>query len=74
MKEEETMNINISYRDVDELEEFSNMDGIEAKKNMLCLYINEIAVEYNIPLMNVLWYAVDNNKLDRKEQGVNLSK
>ena len=57
------MNINISYRDVDEVEEFTNMDDIAVKKDMLSLYSNAIDVEYNIPLINVLWYSVDYRKI-----------
>ena len=53
------MNINISYRDVDELEEFLNMDNVEVKRDMLSLYAGVIDVEYFIPLRNVLWYSVD---------------
>ena len=58
------MNIKISYRDVDEIEEFCGVrDEPEIVKNngipMLFLQCKGLDNEWYIPLCNVLWYEVN---------------
>ena len=58
------MNINVSYKGIDEPEEFENMDSFEIVKGGKFLYLFAdcgAGLEWYLPLENVLCFEVDYN-------------
>ena len=54
------MDISVSFKDVEEPEEFENMDGFEIVKGGKFLYLTtDIDVEYYILLENVLYFEIN---------------
>ena len=54
------MNISVSFKNVEEPEEFENMDSFEIVKDGKFLYLTtDIDVEYYIPLENVLYFEIN---------------
>ena len=54
------IDVKISFKDVEEPEEFENMDGFEIVKGGKFLYLTtDIDVEYYIPLENVLYFEIN---------------
>ena len=54
------MNISVSYKNVEETEEFENMDSFEIIKGGKFLYLTtDIDMEYYIPLENVMWFQIN---------------
>ena len=54
------MNISVSFKNVEESEEFENMDSFEIVKGGKFLYLTtDIDVEWYIPLENVLYFEIN---------------
>ena len=54
------MNISVSFKNVEEPEEFENMDSFEIVKGGKFLYLTtDIDMEYYIPLENVMWFQIN---------------
>ena len=54
------MNISVCFKDVEEPEEFENMDSFEIVKGGKFLYLTtDIDMEYYIPLENVMWFQIN---------------
>ena len=54
------MNILVSFKNVEEPEEFENMDSFEIVKGGKFLYLTtDIDMEYYIPLENVMWFQIN---------------
>ena len=56
------MNVNICFKNVEEPEEFSNMDSFEIIKGGKFLYLfcdSGAGLEWYVPMENVLYFEID---------------
>ena len=56
------MNISVCFKDVEEPEEFENMDSFEIVKGGKFLYLYAdcgAGLEWYIPLENVMWFQIN---------------